>query len=279
MSALVTEYRIAHIKWDHNRPLVEAGQSRSGRPGVHQQTAATYRLMDELRSRHPELEIESCSAGGARLDLGILERTDRVWVSDCIDAHERHRLVRWTGLLLPPEVMGTHIGAATDQTTHRRHPLDFRAATAIWGHFGVEWDLTLLDENELASLSAWVQLYRELRDLLHHGDVVHADLTNPALQLDGVVSSDRKDALYRLTALEQSLSWPPGRVSLPGLDLETTYEICVQRPGGDHAARRPGWPAWTETSVSLSGRLLAQVGLQSPMLNVDESVLIRARAR
>ena len=80
---------------------------------MHGQTLAVYRLLDELRGRHPGLEIESCSSGGGgRIDLGILERTDRVWASDCIDALERQQIQRYTQLLLPPELIGTHIGSA-----------------------------------------------------------------------------------------------------------------------------------------------------------------------
>ncbi|KQW47533.1 alpha-galactosidase [Nocardioides sp. Root1257] len=279
LSALVTEYRIAFLKWDHNRPLVDAGHTVTGRAGVHAQTAAVYRLMDELRLRHPGLEIESCSAGGARLDLGVLDRADRVWVSDCIDAHERHRMVRWTGVLLPPEVMGTHVGAAVDLTTARGHTLDFRAATAIWGHFGVEWDLTTVSPEELARLGVWVAFYREVRDLLHHGDVVRADLANPALQLDGVVAEDRRDALFRLSALDHSATRPPGRVPLPGLDPDTTYTVRAQAPG-DVAVngRTTGQVGWAGDGVRLTGRVLGTVGIQAPLLHVDESVLIRTTA-
>lgn len=279
ISAIVAEYGVAFIKWDHNRPLVDAGHGPAGRPGVHAQTEAVYRLMEELRERHPELEIESCSAGGGRLDLGVLERTQRVWVSDCIDAHERHRLVRWTGLLLPPELMGTHVGAATDQTTGRHHDLDFRAATAIWGHFGVEWDLTEVSAAELDRLAVWVAFYREVRDLLHGGDVVRADLANPALQLDGVVAPDRRDALFRLSALDHSATRPPGRVPLPGLDPDTTYVVCAQPPG-DGPVNGPdrGRVGWDGDGVRLTGRVLETVGVQAPLLQVDQSVLIRARA-
>ena len=58
--------------------LLEAVARRDGsdRPIVGAQTRALYRLIDALRERHPSLEIESCSAGGARIDLGILSRTD-----------------------------------------------------------------------------------------------------------------------------------------------------------------------------------------------------------
>ena len=88
LDALLSDNDIAYLKWDHNRDLVEAAD-RDGRPAVHAQTLAVYRLLDALRERHPEVEIESCSSGGARVDLGILERTDRVWASDANDALER----------------------------------------------------------------------------------------------------------------------------------------------------------------------------------------------
>ena len=71
----------------------------------------------------------------------MLERTDRVWVSDCIDPLERQEMHRWTTQLIPPELMGSHIASGRSHTTGRMHDLDFRAATAIFGHLGIEWDL------------------------------------------------------------------------------------------------------------------------------------------
>src|SRR6266542_1136250 len=140
LDALLSENDIAYLKWDHNRDLVDAGHQ--GRPGVHAQTLAVYRLLDELRAAHPGVEVESCSSGGARVDLGILERTDRVWASDCNDALERQTIQRWTGLFLPPELIGTHVGPPRAHTTGRVHDLSFRAATALFGHAGIEWDVT-----------------------------------------------------------------------------------------------------------------------------------------
>ena len=40
-SALVSEYAIDYLKWDHNRSLVEAGTRSTARPATHQQTLAT----------------------------------------------------------------------------------------------------------------------------------------------------------------------------------------------------------------------------------------------
>ena len=120
--------------------VVEAGHGPDGRPGVHAHTLAVYRLLDELRERHPGLEIESCAGGGGRIDLGILERTDRVWASDCIDALERQQIQRYTQLLLPPELIGSHVGAHEAHTTSRDASIwtsaPARPSGGTWGSSG-----------------------------------------------------------------------------------------------------------------------------------------------
>ncbi|MGP4111943.1 alpha-galactosidase [Streptomyces sp. 4N509B] len=280
VDALLTAYPIAYLKWDHNRDLVEAGHQPGGHAGVHDQTLAVYRLMDELRRRHPGLEIESCSSGGGRVDLEILGRTDRVWVSDCIDALERQRIQRWTNALIPLELMGTHVGAGLAHTTDRRHPVDFRAGTALFGHFGIEWDLTRATPKELARLTEWVALYKELRPLLHGGVAVHGDHQDPAFELHGVVAEDASDALFALVATATSAAYPPGPVRLPGLAADAVYHVRPQPPGEvpDGNAHRWGvaLPWWTDEGVRLPGRVLETAGLQTPVLFPERLVLLRA---
>ncbi|MGW7465740.1 alpha-galactosidase [Streptomyces xantholiticus] len=278
LDALVAEYGIDYIKWDHNRDLVDAGHSPLGTAGVHAQTAAVYRLIDELRMRHPDVEIESCSSGGGRVDLGILERTDRVWTSDCIDALERQQIQRWTGLLLPPELLGAHVGSPVAHTTGRTHTLDFRAGTALFGHFGIEWDLTLAATEDRARLAEWVSAYKKLRPLLHSGTVVHADHPDPALWLHGVVAPDRSRAVYAVVQTATSMQSPPGRVRLPGLDPDAVYHLCPLRPGD-----RPEGPTdsplpwWHTDDVQLTGRILGTLGIQAPALYPERTVLVQAR--
>ena len=97
LDALLATYDIAYLKWDHNRNLIDAGHTPSGDPGVHAHTLAVYRLLDELRDRHPGWRSSPVVRRRPRIDLGILERTDRVWASDCIDALERQQIQRCTG--------------------------------------------------------------------------------------------------------------------------------------------------------------------------------------
>nr|WP_245653149.1 alpha-galactosidase [Herbidospora sakaeratensis] len=268
MSGLVAALEIAYIKWDHNRYLLDAGE----RPGVRRQVEQVYRLMAELKAAHPGLEIESCASGGGRVDLGVLEFADRIWPSDCNDPHERLEIQRWTGLLVPPEMQGTHIGAAESHTTHRVHPLDYRAEKALWGHLGVEVDLLTADAATLAALTAWVAFHKEHRALLHSGDVVHADLPDPAFRLEGVVAADRSAALYAFSVVDRPAVWPPGRIAFPGLDADRVYRVEAVYPG-----QTPGGvlPPWQHTGVTLPGRALR---VEAPSLDVDRSVLFRVVA-
>jgi len=279
LDALLGEYRIGYLKWDHNRDLVDAGHQPTGAAGVHGQTLAVYRLLDELRARHPGLEIESCASGGGRVDLGILERTDRIWTSDCIDALERQQIQRWTAQLLPPELLGAHVGADESHTTGRRHVLDFRAGTALFGHFGIEWDLAAATAAERERLAQWVRAYRDLRDFLHTGVLVRGDHPNPALWVHGVVAPDRSRAVYALVQTASSVTSPPGPVRLPGLDPDAHYRLAPLPPG-DRVDGPGSWPLpWWSTGLELSGRVLASAGVQAPELFPERLVLLEARLR
>jgi alpha-galactosidase len=274
IDALVKEYGIAYLKWDHNRDLVDAGRQSTGRPGVHEQTDAVYRLMAALKEANPGLEIESCSSGGARVDLGILQHTDRVWSSDCIDPHERQAIQRWTALLLPPELTGSHIGSGRAHTTGRRHELSFRAATALFGHLGIEWDLTEATAEERTELAAWVALYKRLRPLLHTGTVVRTDHADPATWVHGVVANDLAHAVYAVVAMATSDEFPLGRVTLPGLAPERRYEVRPLPPG-DRPHRSHGSPRWlSDGRITLPGRALEQVGVPMPALLPDQALLL-----
>ncbi|MET8045335.1 alpha-galactosidase [Micromonospora sp. NPDC005215] len=273
LDALLTDHPgISYLKWDQNRDLTEAGHH--GRPGVHGQTLAVYRLLDELRRRHPGVEIESCSSGGARVDLAILARTDRVWASDCNDALERLSIQRWTGLLLAPELVGTHIGPQRSHTTNRVHDLGFRAATALFGHHGIEWDIASISAAEQTELAAWVALHKRLRPLLHSGRVVRVDHPDPAVWAHGVIDHDRTRAVYAVARLSTSVTQTPGAVRLPGLDPGRRYLVRQVADVPAPATIQRSAPAWLAGGVTLSGAALARVGVQLPALHPEQSLVL-----
>jgi alpha-galactosidase len=272
LDELLRDNDVSFLKWDHNRDLIAAGHG--SRPGVHAQTLAAYRLFDELRARHPSVEIESCSSGGGRTDLEILARTDRVWASDCNDALERQTIQRWTALLLPLELIGAHVGPPHSHTTSRTQALSFRVATALFGHFGIEWDIASASPEEQEALADAVAFYKETRTLLHKGTLVRADHPDPSATVTGVVAEDR--ALFSYVQLTSTERTVPAPIRLPGLDPDRRYEVEPVFPGGKPVTQQLFPP--NEAKRTLTGRVLAEVGLRPPVLQPEQAWLIRLTA-
>lgn len=268
LDRLLADHDISFVKWDMNRAHVQ-GSGADGAAGTHAQTLAVYRLIDELRRRHPGVEIESCSSGGGRIDVEILRRTERVWTSDCNDAIERQFIQRGGSMLIPPEVMGAHIGPTRSHTTGRSHSLAFRALGAIFGHLGIEWDLLELTDAERAALAEVVAVHRRFRPLLHSGDVVRFDLVphgdEPSGVGHGVYAADRSEALVAYAQLSTGMSLLPPVLRCPGLTPDRLYRIEEVFLG---AGRRPLEPQ------QLTGRQLAAHGLQLPPLSPESGIVL-----
>lgn len=283
MSAIVEEARVDFIKWDHNRELHAAVSPYLGRASVGTQTRAVYALMDELRERHPGLEIEACASGGARADLGALAHAQRVWTSDINDPIERQSIQRWTGTLLPPEVAGSHVGPTRAHTTHRESALSLRMLTALFGHAGIEWDITGCSDEELDALTRWSALYRELRGLLHGGVTVRADSADAGELLHGVVSPDRTHAVFAwVRTATSSRAFTPRR-SLPGLDPSRRYEVRVRTELGEASRHQVADPEWFAQALAgesfvASGAMLTREGVPLPLLDPGAGLLLELRA-
>ncbi|MBT2500757.1 alpha-galactosidase [Agromyces sp. ISL-38] len=273
LDSLLNEYDIAYLKWDHNRDLLEAGAADTGRARVHDNVAALYRLLAALKQRHPELEVESCASGGARVDLGILDHTDRIWTSDTLDPIERLQIQRYTSLLVPTEMMGAHLTSPDVHSTQRSVSLDFSAGIAFFGHLGIEWDLAGLDAEGLAAISRWVELHKRHRALIHSGALVHGDTADATSDVRGVVAADGASALFTFTQVSTSVTYPPGRFTLPGLDPDRRYTLRIIAGSVDAG---PGQSplAWARQPITLTGRQLATAGLQAPVLFPAQLVLL-----
>lgn len=268
LTALLTEYPIAFLKWDHNRDLLTPGDA-------HRQTRALYRLLAAIRYAFPAVEIESCASGGARIDLGILPLVDRFWTSDTNDPLDRQSIQRWTSLVIPPEYLGGHLGDGVAHVTGRTSALGFRLATALFGSAGIEWDLTKASPAEKAGIAAWIAEHKRLRPLLHTGRVVRADAADPAQQLHGVVAQDRSHGVFALVTVGTPAAALPPPIRFPGLDPDRLYTV---RPiGVAPRVVQDAPPPWLSTGVTLPGRVLSVAGLPAPLLVPDQALLLELR--
>ena len=290
LSAILGAHAIDAVKWDHNRDLLDAGSgTREGAAAVHGQTAAYYELLDELRRRHPNVEWESCAGGGGRVDLGVLSRVQRVWTSDMTDALARQQIQRWTSQLVAPEYLGAHVSATVSHQTGRVMTVDFRAATAMWGAMGIEWDLTSASEEELDRLGAWLSLFKRFRPLLHSGRMVRPECADPSAQLTGVVAADRREALVAVAQLGVPVHNRGLVVPVPGLDPARRYRlerIEPEGPAGQAGSGRAagdtgdaGFVAEPLGEAPVPGAVLGSVGIRLTARRRPETVtLLRAVA-
>ena len=76
---------------------------------------------------------------------------------------------RTTELVVPPEMIGAHIGPSPAHSTWRATDLSYRAAMSLEGCSGFEWDILECTDEEIAQITAFVKLVKELRGLLHAG--------------------------------------------------------------------------------------------------------------
>ncbi|MFB7886273.1 alpha-galactosidase [Microbacterium sp. NPDC056057] len=272
LHALLDEYPIAYLKWDHNRDLVDAASGPAGSARVHEHTLAVYRLLDELKAAHPGLEIESCASGGARVDLGILDRTDRVWTSDSLDPLERLDNQKHTGIVVPPEMLGMHLTTPVVHSSGRTVSVDLSGAVALLGHFGIEWDLTTLDDAGRAEVAEWVALAKRLRPLISSGRVVHVDGVEPGIDVRGVVAADASSAVFTIVQTATSAAYPPGRIRMPGLGPARTYRLRVLTRDREDAGQSS--LEWAETTTVLTGLQLAEVGVRPPVQRPQQAMVV-----
>ncbi|HEX4400187.1 MAG TPA: alpha-galactosidase [Galbitalea sp.] len=273
MSEIIDEYEIDYIKWDFNRHVID-GANPDGQANGHAHVLATYRLMDELRDAFPRLELESCSSGGGRIDLEMATRVNRFWPSDNTDPLDRQAIQRWTGLLIPPEMLGAHIARPSGTMTDRTTSLAFRAGTALFGDLGIEWDISSVAEIDLQELREWVELWQELRELIAGGVTVRLDHPDPAVWVHGMVAPERNYALFAVVALGSTRVASVGAVRFAGLDASRHYAVADITPG----KRLPDYiesPTWVTDGLRLTGAALAGAGIEMGAISPQQLRLVQ----
>ena len=272
------ELPIASLKWDHNRDLTHAGDAQ-GRPAARAQTLALYRLLDALRERHPQVEIESCASGGARIDYGILSRTHRFWTSDNTDATARAAIQNGCSLFFPPEVMGAHVGPAPDPATQRSVSMNFRGRMATFGHFGLELDLRAVPAADLAELKLHVAAYKRHRGVIHGGRWHRLAAAEGGVSGWCAVAPGRTRAVALAIQAEDTALAKAATVRLAGLDPARVYRVRIEEPVPEHVrASMPDPAAWLGSGVDLAGSRLCDAGMRLPLRWPETALLLTLEA-
>ena len=160
LDRLLTDHNIRYIKWDMNRPFSQVGAENLADPKMYSylHTMAVYRIVDELKRRHPAVQFESCASGGGRCDLGAISHFDQVWTSDNTDGIDRMTIQIGYSMLHPIKTMRAWV---TDIAgINKPCSLDFRFHIAMQGALGLGGNLEKYSPEELEICRRNVALYK-----------------------------------------------------------------------------------------------------------------------
>nr|WP_246147559.1 alpha-galactosidase [Nonomuraea turkmeniaca] len=207
-------------------------------------------------------------------DLGDLDRTDRVWAGDRIDALERQQIEPWTRLLLPPELIGSHVGPrpCTPPGVPQSSPsAPAPRSSAISASSGICGPLHPPTGPPSPSGYGCTSGTR----CCSTPDGSFGSTLPPAVHVHGVVAPRPVRGAVHRGRRRHFGTHPHGARPHPGLDLDAGYRITPPDLTADVAAfAGRACPPWWTGGTTLPGRVLAEHGVQFPPLFPERLTLV-----
>ncbi|KRN97366.1 alpha-galactosidase [Companilactobacillus kimchiensis] len=161
---LVQDNHLDYLKWDMNRHLTQVGNAwlpaEQQDELYYRYVIGLYDLLKKLRQACPNLIIENCSAGGGRLDFGMMAYTDQTWLSDLTDPIDRAKIENGFSYLFPQNIFSNHASASPNGQNGRQTTLQSRLQLASIGQMGFELDLNTLTENDKTLIKQQILKYQ-----------------------------------------------------------------------------------------------------------------------
>ncbi|MGH9654222.1 MAG: alpha-galactosidase, partial [Bryobacteraceae bacterium] len=252
LDRLATKYNIRYFKWDMNRIFAEPGWPQVA-PKDEQKlwvlyVQNLYDILHRLREKHPNLEIESCSGGGGRVDLGILRYVDEFWTSDDTEAFDRLHIQYGFSQAFAPKVMSDWVTGVPNMNG-RSTSLEYRFLVAMQGALGIGANLNKWTPQQNQTATKMIALYKRIRKTIQFGDVYR--LRSPwthDVSAKEYISQGGKEAVLFGYRHSQEFNRPAPAIRLRGLDKDALYKLAA--PDGK-----------LESAAELSGAYLMQAGV------------------
>ena len=259
LDKLLSENQIAFLKWDYNRNWSEPGWDQL--PPAEQKKVYVefirnlYSILAELRQKHPGIEIESCSGGGGRVDLGILHYTDEVWPSDNTDPLDR--LTQQDGFThaYPVEVMLSWVTDSPHWLNSRTTSVNYRMLVSMEGALGIGGNLNKWTDEELSIAKRLISSYHEVQKTIAQGDLYR--LISPTqgseFAATETVSPDKSQAVFFafVHSTQEGRTFP--RLQLLGLDPSASYTLTgIEGKAVEGTPARASGDWWMNHGIDLA---------------------------
>jgi alpha-galactosidase len=257
LDKLLNENDIAFLKWDYNRNWSEPGWDQMPIDEQREVYVAfirnLYSILADLRKKHPKVEIESCSGGGGRVDLGILRYTDEVWPSDNTDPSDRLSMQDGFTYAYTPQIMMAWVTDSPHWFNFRSTSLTYRMLSSMQGSLGIGANLNRWTAEDFATAKRLIAAYHSVQRTIVRGDLYRLISPRNGSQMSATetVSGDKNQAVVFAfaNATHEGRGFP--LLQLKGLDPDATYRL--------------GWiegKATPEAPASASGAWWMRHGLQ-----------------
>ena len=169
---------IDYFKWDMNRSLSNVGScalpaERQGEV-YFRYMKGVYKLLSWFGEKFPNAVIETCSGGGGRYDLGMMQYGIQIWTSDNTDPYARTRIQSAAMMAYPASTMSCHVSNPHGSMAS----LDYRYKVALGGMLGYELNILEMSDEIKAEMSKQIKEYKSLEHLMREGD--YYNLASPA---------------------------------------------------------------------------------------------------
>jgi alpha-galactosidase len=233
LDKLLNENDIAFLKWDYNRNWSEPGwpavapedQKRVYVDYVHN----LYSILAQLRAKHPRVEIESCSGGGSRVDLGVMRYADQVWPSDNTDAFDRLLIQDGFTYAYAPGVMMAWVTDSPSWVNQRTLSLEYRFLSSMQGSLGIGANLNNWKPGDFATAKKMVEQYKQIREIVQRGSLYRliSPQNGSEHSVTESVSNDQDSAVIFAFLHSSQMLYPFPRIYLRGLKPDTMYRIAA----------------------------------------------------
>jgi alpha-galactosidase len=233
LDKLLTENDIAFLKWDYNRNWSEPGWNQL--PPAEQKavyvefTRNLYGILAELRQRHPKVEIESCSGGGGRVDLGILRYVDEVWPSDNTDPFDRLSIQNGFTYAYTPQIMMAWVTDSPHWQNRRSTTLAYRLLSSMQGSLGIGANITSWTPEETALAKRLIAAYKQVQATIVQGNLYRliSPLNGSEFSATETVRPDKDQAVVFafIHSTQEGRGFPV--LKLRGLDPAAEYALSA----------------------------------------------------
>ncbi len=215
---------IDYFKWDMNRHMSNVGSAVL--PAEQQGEVffrymkGVYRLFDWFAARFPNAVIETCSGGGGRYDLGMMQYGIQIWTSDNTHPYDRTMIQASAMLGYPAATMSCHVSNPHGDL----RSLDYRYKVAVGGMLGYELNILEMSEQVKQVISAQIKEYKSFEHIVRLGD--HYSLAFPTKYPYSAYYYATPDGSELLLTVIEKAGCPKGktkRLRLKAAHPGTTY--------------------------------------------------------